>query len=230
LSDTRTVQTIGDSTPLLSVQNLGRRLSGHWLWRGVSFDLQPGDWLGLVAPSGAGKTLLLRMVALLDPLHEGRLILAGKDVSQRSLTNYRTQVMYLAQRATAFGGTVQDNLQRVFTLAAYRHRRYDPQQVMQWLDNLGRGEAFLERPAAHLSGGELQILAMVRSLQLNPKILLLDEPTASLDLETAEQVESLIQHWLKQGDRACIFTSHDSVQLQRVINCQLLLDQFLVHS
>jgi putative ABC transport system ATP-binding protein len=225
----RTVQS-KDGLPLLSVQNLGRRLSEHWLWRGVSFDLYQGDWLGLVAPSGAGKTLLLRMVAMLDPVHEGKLWLTGNDVSQRSLPEYRTQVMYVSQRATPFEGTVQQNLQRVFSLAAHQHRRYNPEQIMQWLNKLGRDQTFLNRSAVQLSGGELQILALLRSLQLDPNILLLDEPTASLDPETTEQIELLINHWLHQGDRACIFTSHDPTQLQRVTNCQLLLTNFVVRS
>ena len=217
-----------DSVPLLSVQHLGRQLSGRWLWRGVNFDMYPGDWLGLVAPSGAGKTLLLRMIAMLDPIYEGQLFFLGENVSQRSRPDYRTQVMYLAQQIASFDGTVQDNLQRVFSLSAHRHRRYDPEQIMCWLDKLGRRSTFLEQSVVQLSGGERQILALLRSLQLNPQILLLDEPTASLDPDTTEQVEALIGQWLSQGDRACIFTSHDPTQLQRVTTRQLLLTEFLV--
>ena len=78
-----------------------------------------------------------------------------------------------------------------------------------------------------LSGGEAQILALVRALQLEPTILLLDEPTASLDAKTTAQVEALLKNWLHDRDRACILTSHDSAQIDRVTHWQLPLEKYL---
>ena len=81
---------------------------------------------------------------------------------------------------------------------------------------LGRDEAFLQQSTDRLSGGESQIVAMLRALLTAPDVLLLDEPTASLDAEAVAAIEKLIANWLKEKpDRGCVWTSHDRQQLER---------------
>lgn len=212
--------------PPLAVENLGRQLSDRWLWRGVTFELAAGDCMGLVAPSGAGKTLLLRNLVMLDPIQQGEIRLEGKSPAAWGLPTYRSRVMYLPQRAIPLDGTVQDNLERVFDLEIYRQRRFNREIVLTWLAKLGRGPEFLDLQAPRLSGGETQILALLRSLQLDPQVLLLDEPTASLDGSTTAQVEALLHDWLQHPRRACVLTSHDTEQIRRVTNRQLNLESF----
>ncbi|MFH7244344.1 MAG: ATP-binding cassette domain-containing protein [Spirulina sp.] len=211
---------------LLSGHNLGRPLGDRWLWRGVGFHLYPGDCLGLVAPSGAGKTLLLRNLVLLDPLATGEVRLAGKTPIEWGLPTYRSRVMYLPQRSVAFAGTVRANLQRAFAAKIHAQQRFDPDRIQTWLHHLGRDLDFLDLEGSRLSGGEVQILALLRALQLDPQVLLLDEPTASLDAATTCQVEALIAQWLRQPNRACILTSHDPDQMDRTATRQLRLKDF----
>jgi putative ABC transport system ATP-binding protein len=211
---------------LLSVENLGRQQSGRWLWKNISFRLTEGECVGLVAPSGAGKTLLMRNLAMLDPVQEGRIFFEGKSPRDWSLPIYRTRVLYLPQKAAAFDGTVRDNLKRVFALKVYRDRTFNQNQIETWLGKLGRNADFLNLQAARLSGGEAQLLALLRALQLKPQVLLLDEPTASLDASTIKQVEGLLYDWLKQPGRACLLTSHNTEQIQRITSRQLLLPCF----
>lgn len=211
---------------LLTVTNLGRQLAHRWLWRGVSFEVRAGDRMGLVAPSGAGKTLLLRTLVQLDSPQEGEIAYAGRPLSQWSLPQYRTQVMYLPQRPTPFAGTVADNLSQIFQLEVHRQRRYDSDQIVHWLEQLGRSADFLQRQARQLSGGETQLLALLRALQLQPTLLLLDEPTASLDPDTTTRLEALLDHWLGQGQRAYLLTSHDGAQIRRITHRQLRLQEF----
>ncbi|MBE9156644.1 ATP-binding cassette domain-containing protein [Nodosilinea sp. LEGE 06152] len=230
------------SQALLSVEGLGRQLGDRWLWRGVNFELFSGDCVGLVAPSGAGKTLLMRNLVLLDPLQQGEVRLEGKPLSAWSLPAYRSRVMYVPQRATPIGilvssrvanaarsefdGTVQDNLKQVFELGVHRQRQFDPDIIHTWLARLGRGPEFLSLQGARLSGGEAQILALLRSLQLDPQVLLLDEPTASLDAATTASVEALLHDWLQHPHRACLMTSHDAEQIHRFTHRQLDLRDF----
>jgi len=227
---------------LLSIQSLGRQVSGHWLWRDVSFDLKPEERLGLVAPSGAGKTLLLRSLVVLDPLQKGQIIFKGKNLRDWALPNLRRQMVYLPQRATAFPGTVRENLQRALTLQVNQDRASQPDlsfpkgngaalsntdhSVLTWLQQLGRSEDFLNLQAQQLSGGETQILALLRALQLEPQVLLLDEPTASLDADTTAQIETLLDDWIQKGNRACLITSHDRHQIERFTTRQLDLRKF----
>lgn len=226
---------MAQNQPLLSVENLGRQLSERWLWRGVSFELTAGDCVGLVAPSGAGKTLLMRNLALLDPIQQGEVTVEGKTPFEWGLPAYRSQVMMVSQRAIPLGnalrsaldGTVQDNLKQVFDLAIYRDRRFDPTIIQTWLQKLGRNPEFLNLQGSRLSGGEAQIMALLRALQLSPRVLLLDEPTASLDAATTAQVEALLHDWLQHSNRACLLTSHDTEQIRRVTHRQLNLGEFI---
>ena len=97
------------------------------------------------------------------------------------------------------------------------HRKFDRRRAAELLSALGRDAAFLEKKVADLSGGEIQITALVRALQLDPTVLLLDEPTAALDGPTATAVEQLIDRWLTEsGQRAMIWVSHNEAQAQRV--------------
>lgn len=209
---------------MLAAMGLGRQVEGRWLWRGLIFDLAAGDCVGLVAPSGAGKTVLLRSLVWLDPLQQGEVWFEGRSLTDWALPVYRTQVMYLPQRPAVIEGSVADNLQQPFTLAQHRHRRYQAERILSWLDDLGRGPDFLTLKSAQLSGGELQLLALLRALQLDPKILLLDEPTASLDPATTAQVEALLGQWLQTSPRAVMITSHDPSQIDRFTHRKLVLE------
>ena len=99
-----------------------------------------------------------------------------------------------------------------------RARQFDPAWIVEQLEALGRSAAFLTQSTRNLSGGEGQIVALLRALQMRPRVLLLDEPTASLDRLAAEQVEQLIARWFdeERGQRALVWVSHDSSHAQRL--------------
>lgn len=176
-----------------------------------------------MGPSGAGKTRLLRRLALLDPPAGLRILLQGRSPEAWSVPRYRRQVMLASQRAVAFPGSVEANLRQPYGFASQRERRFDRPRLLGWLAALGRGADFLERDAEQLSGGETQLLALLRVLQLDPLVLLLDEPTASLDPRTTARVESLLGSWLAAGPRGCILTSHDAAQIGRFAGRRLEL-------
>ena len=205
-----------DHPLLLSAAGLERRLGDRLLWSRLDLDLAGGDRLGLVAPSGAGKTLLLRTLALLDPPQAGAFHLLGRPPAAWGVPRWRAMVLYLAQRPVAGGGSVAANLRAPWRFRERRGLgRWSHERITGWLAALGRDASFLDYDAERLSGGELQLLALLRGLQFDPTVLLLDEPTASLDWATTAAVEALLTDWLAAGPRACVVISHDGEQIER---------------
>ncbi|MGL6135768.1 MAG: ABC transporter ATP-binding protein, partial [Planktothrix sp.] len=176
----------------LSAINLGRKIQSRWVWRGVNLVLSPGLCLGLVGATGTGKTLLMRALAGLDPVDEGEIKLGNRPLTQCYIPQYRSLVIYLHQRPVLLEGTVETNLKMVYDLLVHRQKYYNPQRVENWFLDVGRSPDFLKQSTQNLSGGETQLVGLIRGLQLDPLVLLLDEPTASLDPRTTQQVESLI--------------------------------------
>jgi putative ABC transport system ATP-binding protein len=135
--------------------------------------------------------------------------------------------VYLHQRAALLPGSVEDNLRQPFQLAAHRERTFDPQRIAAWLRAVDRDESFLRKRHLDLSGGELQIVALLRAIQLDPQILLLDEPTAALDRKAADAVETLVERWFREDaqQRITVWVSHQEDQLHRVADRMLRIDR-----
>lgn len=211
-------------SPLLSATQIGRKIGNFWVWQHLDFELFPGDRLAIIGPSGVGKSLLLRAIAALDALQAGQLTYQGQPLSAFSIPEYRSRIIYLHQRPALLEGTVELNLQQIFKLAIHRSKVYSQEKILEYLLPLGRHSKFLHHSVDNLSGGEAQMVACLRALQLSPQVLLLDEPTASMDEDTAQQIEILVNQW-QRGDpsRCCIWTSHNMNQLQRVTDRSLTL-------
>ncbi len=214
-------------TPLLEARQIGRaNADGGWLLREVSIRVEAGQRVGLVGPSGAGKTVLLRTLAMLDPVSEGQILSQGRAVHGHHVPEFRTRVSYLHQRSVLLEGTIEENLRLPFTLQHHRRQRFARDRVVAWLAELGRDESFLAKRHGDLSGGEGQLVSLVRALQLEPRVLLLDEPTSALDRPTAAQVERLVTTWLadRPGARAYVWVSHDPEQTERMCDRLVRLD------
>jgi putative ABC transport system ATP-binding protein len=206
--------------PLLEAEHLGRRHPdrSRWLLDDVSLTILPADRLGVVGPSGAGKTLLLRALSLLDPLDRGEIRWQGRRIQRDRVPGFRAQAIYLHQRPALNGDTVEATLRQPFSLATHRRQHYQRDPLVARLGALGRDASFLEKRVSDLSGGEGQITALLRALQLDPLLLLLDEPTSALDPEATRAVETLVDGWVAESDgfRAVVWVSHDQSQVLRV--------------
>ena len=175
-----------------------------------AIDVHCGDRIILSGASGAGKSVLLRALALLDPVDGGEILWRGSPVPSAGVPEYRRRVSYLHQSPALVEGTGEENLRLPFKLAAHSASDFDRDRAVELLERLGASDVLLEGRVGDLSGGERQMLALVRILQLDPVVLLLDEPTASLDVEAARRARALLASWAdKNQERAVVWVSHD---------------------
>ena len=159
--------------------------------------------------SGAGKTTLLRILARLTTCLEGQVFLDGRNWRNFPGPLWRTLVHYLAQTPALFHGTVGANLAKPFETRLVRSRKsFDPQAARSLLEEVLLPAGIWDQDARTLSGGEAIRVALVRSLTLDPRVLLLDEPTAALDARAREAVLRLLAQWVAGDGRAVVLVSH----------------------
>jgi putative ABC transport system ATP-binding protein len=204
--------------PVLEARQIGRLVPGgdRWLLDDVSFTVRTAERIAVVGPTGSGKTLLLRALTLLDPLDAGAILWHGDGIVAGRVPTFRSRVIYLHQRPALFPGTVEDNLRAPFDLAANAQRRFARDRVLGLLRDIGRGADLLARDARALSGGEAQLTALLRAIQLDPEVLLLDEPTAALDEATTTALERMVARWQAEAERSLVWVSHERRQVERV--------------
>jgi len=162
--------------------------------------VQTGECLGLSGPSGSGKTLLLRALADLDA-HNGDVYLDEKSMCDYKPCEWRTKVGLLPAESQWWFDRVGDHFKN-FDKALLQKLGFE-NDVMTW-------------ETSRLSSGEKQRLALLRLLMNEPKVLLLDEPTANLDPRFIGRVEALLQHYKNEKNATLLWVSHDPEQLRRV--------------
>ncbi len=216
-----------NSHPIIELRGLRRRdhQSGREILDDVELTIDDGQCVGVVGPSGSGKSSLLRAIALLDPWNDGELRFLGEPIHGDQVPPFRRRVVYVAQQPVIAPPTLRDDLRHVFRFASARGT-LDEREVDSMLVRLGKQANLLDQPVEQLSGGEKQIAALVRALCLSPQVLLLDEPTASLDAVATEAAETMIRQWRQASEqRAVVWVSHDPRQIERVATQVIELHQ-----
>jgi len=195
--------------PILSVQGVGVRLSGREVLREVQFEIAPGELTGLIGSNGAGKTTLFRVILGLQAASAGRVQLDGRPRSRRNpLIGYVPQKFLLDPdmplRARDLVSLGVDG-QRLGVPWPSRARRA---LVAEMLEAVGAGD-FAGQRVGLLSGGEQQRVLIAHALVGRPKLLLLDEPLANLDLRAGQEVVTLLARIAHEREVAVLISAHE---------------------
>ena len=174
---------------------------------GINFEMEKGEFVVIVGPSGAGKTTVLNILGGMDSATSGEVVVDGRDVakySQKELTKYRRedvgfvfQFYNLVQNLTAL-----ENVELASQISKH------PMDAAEVLRHVGLGDRMKNFPA-QLSGGEQQRVSIARALAKNPKLLLCDEPTGALDYQTGKAILKLLQDTCRESGKTVIVITHN---------------------
>ena len=204
---------------VLRVENLSKQFDGLWVLRDVSFALYAGEILGILGPNGAGKTTLIHsLLGLLSPT-SGRIEILGLELSK-----HRSAILKRINFASNYVSlplslTVYENLK----VYAYLYEVSDPdrqiKEVLRWFGL----EALRNVPSRHLSSGQMMRLCLAKAVINAPEILLLDEPTAGLDLEAAQKTRKLLKELCRRKGLSVIYTSHNLAEMKEMSDRIIIL-------
>lgn len=192
--------------PLLRVERLQRRYGTRLVVDVEALEVRPGEVLGVLGPNGAGKSTLFRLLMLLEPASAGRILCEERPVGAGDRAAMR-RMAGVFQRPHLFAGTVEENvafgLRARGTPRAQRTERV--REAMAWLGIADMAR----RPVRALSGGEAQRVALARALVVAPDLLVLDEPTANLDVTVRRRFREDLERLARTRARAAILITHD---------------------
>jgi zinc/manganese transport system ATP-binding protein len=201
---------------LLELDGIGVQLGGRQILRDVSFAVRPGEFIGLIGPNGAGKTTLLKIILGLQPPTAGRVLFNGKPRPRRA----GAQIGYVPQKIVVD----QDMPLRARDVVALgldghklglalpsRTRRERVQEALAAVD----AERYADARVGELSGGEQQRVLIAHAVISRPRLLLLDEPLANLDLRSEQGIVAVLARLAREQDIAVLISAHDMNPLMR---------------
>ena len=201
--------------PIIEVNNLGRKYGDEFAIRNLSFQITKGEIFGLIGPNGAGKTTTIRILCCLISPTEGDARIGGLNLNDRINSNKIRKMI----------GYVPDNVGLYERMSAYENllfygKLYDypksdlPGNIEKYLRIVDLWDE-RNKPVGSYSKGMKQKVALARALVHEPELLILDEPTANLDPESARNIRDLILNLKKEG-RTILFNTHNLDEAQRV--------------
>ena len=205
----------------LRLVNLGIIAGSNTLLENFNTTLAPGESKAIIAPSGFGKTTLLRTIAGLIPPKSGQIFWNDKTPDDIGFPQYRRQIVWVSQNPVMFEKSVRENLRTAFSYHS-SHLIFDERAALTLLENMGMSASYFEQNARSLSVGEQQRVALARALLIQPAVLLLDEPTSALDADTVTRVETVVKNVTAKNRTALLVVTHNREQAARL--CDSVID------
>lgn len=168
--------------------------------KNISFEIEPGQMVGVVGATGAGKSTLAQLIARLFDPQEGRIFIGGRDVKEVNKNTLRNTVSIVLQKAILFSGTIADNLRQGAPGAGLLRleRAAGIAQAKEFIDRLDETyESKVEERGNNFSGGQKQRISIARGVIGEPKVLVLDDSTSALDAKSEKLVQEALNHELK---------------------------------
>jgi len=193
-------------TRLIELVNVTKEYGSITALDKANLQVDAGEFFGLIGPNGSGKTTLLRILAGIETPTRGEIHFQGKHISSSAQGVLTKNITMVFQKTLMFTGTVYDNI--AYGLGLKGHSKKDVTAIVKEALETVRLEGFQKRSAKKLSGGEQQRVAIARALALDTPVILLDEPTASIDPKNASIVEEVLQTMSKQRKTMMIATQN----------------------
>ncbi|MET3115415.1 ABC-type Fe3+/spermidine/putrescine transport system ATPase subunit [Pedobacter sp. CG_S7] len=219
-----------ESKPLIQFKNCTKRYGGKTILRNISFEVDEGSaFISILGKSGCGKTTLLRLLAGLEKPEEGKISINGKIVSDGNkiiVPPHQRNIGFVFQDLALWPHfTVHQNIEfglKQLQIAGYKNL------INQTLEEFGIAE--LKNNFPHqLSGGQQQLVALARSMVLQPRILLMDEPLANLDVKLKTQIRTLVKQLVKEKDMTVLYVTHDHKEAVDLSNKIMLLNSGIIN-
>ena len=195
---------------------------GDW-----NINILPGDQVTLSGPSGSGKSLFLKSLTLLHRPHSGCVFFKNEEVKQDNILNFRRRVLYVNQHPQFSHDTIWEHFKKIFSFQVYQDAKLSWKDKVHKISNqLDLDSSLFNSRPFELSGGQKQFIQLILALTIDPEILILDEPTSSMDLSSSLKCEELLIQWVKNKryEKSFIWVSHSKKQLQRIGNKHLMIE------
>lgn len=210
---------------MLSVKNLKKSFGKNAVLKDISFDVNTGDILAIVGPSGSGKSTLLRCLNMIETPSSGKIVFEGTNLVDKktNLSLVREKIGIVFQQFNLFNHlSVLDNLMLAPVKLKVMGEGSAKRKAIMLLEKIGLKDKALSYPSS-LSGGQKQRVAIIRTLMMDPDIILFDEPTSALDPEMIGEVLDLIK-MVASENKTMIIVSHEISFVKSIANRILFLE------
>ena len=211
------------SNLLYKIKNLKKTYGSRDVLNIGDLSIEQGKVTGLLGPNGAGKTTLLEILSYILSPSSGEIAFENRpvDFNSNEIFELRKKVVLVQQRPILFSTTVSHNVE--FPLKIRKTEKFQRHAVVRKLLQLVGMESFSDAKAHKLSGGETQRVSIAQALACSPDVILMDEPTASVDVENQIIIERIIKDINKQKGISVIMTTHDMIQASRIADKTVFL-------